>query len=97
MVSGHGSKQDNELDFLRTFRILRVVKTISILPGLRLMINALLSSVVRLMEAMGLIMICLIIFALFAVEMFQGVLRQKCVVNKGGRLTNDCPFKSKDN
>lgn len=71
--------EDNDLDFLRTFRVLRAVKTISILPGLRLMINALMSSVAHLLEVMALIVVCLIIFSLFALELFQGNLQGKSV------------------
>jgi hypothetical protein len=92
----------SELEFLRTLRVLRAVKTISILPGkqfinnfkynfyiidylkkkitgLRMMINALLSSVVQLMEVMLLTLFCLMIFALFALEVYMGKLRHKCV------------------
>ncbi|CAL8088469.1 unnamed protein product [Orchesella dallaii] len=80
----NSDKKENSLDFLRTFRVLRVVKTVSILPGLRMMINALLSSVVQLLEVMALTVACLMIFSLFALQLFRGKLLQKCVLIKGG-------------
>lgn len=85
-TDGDLNADDNGLDFLRTFRVLRAVKTMSILPGLRMMINALLNSVVHLVEVMVLTLVCLIIFAVFALEVFQGKLRQKCVMDKGGPM-----------
>lgn len=47
------------------------------------MINALLSSVVQLLEVMALTLFCLMIFALFALEVYMGKLRHKCVKNMG--------------
>ncbi|XP_035702487.1 sodium channel protein 60E isoform X2 [Folsomia candida] len=77
--SASASSTGNDLEALRTLRVLRAVKTISILPGLRMMINALLSSVVQLLEVMALTLFCLMIFALFALEVYMGKLRHKCV------------------
>jgi len=65
--------------------------------GLRMMINALLSSVVQLLEVMALTLFCLMIFALFALEVYMGKLRQKCVVIKGGPLDpNNIPIHPND-
>ncbi|CAG7829681.1 unnamed protein product [Allacma fusca] len=78
------NSQDFDFEFLRTLRVLRAIKTISILPGLRMMINALLSSVVQLLEVMALTLFCLMIFALLALELYMGKLLQKCVLIKNG-------------
>ncbi|ODM93579.1 Sodium channel protein 60E [Orchesella cincta] len=94
---GDDNKEAGNLEVLRTFRVLRAVKTISILPGLRMMINALLSSVVQLLEVMALTLFCLMIFALFALEVYMGKLRQKCVLIKGGPLDpNNTPIHPND-
>ncbi|CAL4063472.1 unnamed protein product, partial [Meganyctiphanes norvegica] len=66
---------------LRTFRVLRALKTISILPGLKTIINALLNSIKQLVEVMTLTVFCLMVFALFALQVYMGVLQQKCVKN----------------
>ena len=50
------------------------------------MIDALLSSVVQLLEVMALTLFCLMIFALLALELYMGKLRQKCVLTKGSEV-----------
>ncbi|EFX89321.1 putative voltage-gated sodium channel protein, partial [Daphnia pulex] len=64
---------------LRTFRVLRALKTVSIIPGLRTIINALLKAMRQLMEVMMLIVFCLSVLALFALQVFMGELRNKCI------------------
>ncbi|XP_078592375.1 sodium channel protein type 4 subunit alpha B-like isoform X2 [Branchiostoma floridae x Branchiostoma japonicum] len=66
---------------IRTFRVLRALKTISIVPGLKTIVNALLKSMKMLGEVMLLIVFCLTVFALFALQVYLGVLRHKCVQN----------------
>ncbi|XP_076749485.1 sodium channel protein 60E isoform X1 [Xylocopa sonorina] len=66
---------------LRTFRVLRALKTVSILPGLKTIINALLHSFKQLAEVMTLTIFCLMVFALFALQVYMGELRNKCVKN----------------
>ncbi|GAB6018918.1 hypothetical protein CHUAL_000570 [Chamberlinius hualienensis] len=67
------------LSGLRTFRVLRALKTVSILPGLKTIVNALLHSVGMLTEVMALTIFCLMVFALFGLQIFMGILRNKCV------------------
>ncbi|XP_030387841.1 sodium channel protein 60E [Scaptodrosophila lebanonensis] len=66
---------------LRTFRVLRALKTVSIMPGLKTIINALLHSFRQLAEVMTLTIFCLMVFALFALQVYMGELRNKCVRN----------------
>ncbi|RZF45624.1 hypothetical protein LSTR_LSTR010575, partial [Laodelphax striatellus] len=65
---------------LRTFRVLRALKTVSIMPGLKTIINALLHSFKQLAEVMTLTIFCLMVFALFALQVYMGELRNKCVM-----------------
>jgi len=65
---------------LRTFRVLRALKTVSIMPGLKTIINALLHSVKQLAEVMTLTVFCLMVFALFALQVYMGQLRNKCIM-----------------
>ncbi|XP_025154885.1 sodium channel protein 60E isoform X2 [Harpegnathos saltator] len=67
---------------LRTFRVLRALKTVSIMPGLKTIINALLHSFKQLAEVMTLTIFCLMVFALFALQVYMGELRNKCVKNQ---------------
>ncbi|GLV43437.1 Na channel protein 60E [Carabus blaptoides fortunei] len=66
---------------LRTFRVLRALKTVSIMPGLKTIINALLHSFKQLAEVMTLTIFCLMVFALFALQVYMGELRNKCVLS----------------
>uniref|UniRef100_A0A182QPZ0 Sodium channel protein n=1 Tax=Anopheles farauti TaxID=69004 RepID=A0A182QPZ0_9DIPT len=73
---------------LRTFRVLRALKTVSIMPGLKTIINALLHSFKQLAEVMTLTIFCLMVFALFALQVYMGELRNKCVKNLPSEWTN---------
>jgi hypothetical protein len=47
--------------------------------GLKTIINALLHSIKQLAEVMTLTIFCLMVFALFALQVYMGELRNKCV------------------
>uniref|UniRef100_A0A8C1RMP5 Sodium channel protein n=1 Tax=Cyprinus carpio TaxID=7962 RepID=A0A8C1RMP5_CYPCA len=70
---------------LRTFRVLRALKTISVIPGLKTIVGALIQSVKKLADVMILTVFCLSVFALIGLQLFMGNLRQKCV-----RTTTHC-------
>ncbi|XP_029428181.1 sodium channel protein type 4 subunit alpha [Rhinatrema bivittatum] len=64
---------------LRTFRVLRALKTITVIPGLKTIVGALIQSVKKLADVMILTIFCLAVFALIGLQLFMGNLRQKCV------------------
>ncbi|XP_073437620.1 sodium channel protein type 5 subunit alpha-like isoform X9 [Dendrobates tinctorius] len=66
---------------LRTFRVLRALKTISVIPGLKTIVGALIQSVRKLGDVMILTVFCLSVFALIGLQLFMGHLKQKCVRN----------------
>uniref|UniRef100_A0A8C3T9J2 Sodium channel protein n=1 Tax=Chelydra serpentina TaxID=8475 RepID=A0A8C3T9J2_CHESE len=66
---------------LRTFRVLRALKTISILPGLKIIVGTLIQSIKKLADVMILTVFCLSVFALVGLQLFKGNLRHKCVRN----------------
>ncbi|KAF1609461.1 Sodium channel protein type 5 subunit alpha, partial [Eudyptes chrysolophus] len=66
---------------LRTFRVLRALKTISVVPGLKIIVGALIQSVKKLADVMILTVFCLSVFALIGLQLFKGNLRQKCLRN----------------
>uniref|UniRef100_A0AAY4E2A8 Sodium channel protein n=1 Tax=Denticeps clupeoides TaxID=299321 RepID=A0AAY4E2A8_9TELE len=65
---------------LRTFRVLRALKTITVIPGLKTIVGALIQSVKKLADVMILTIFCLSVFALIGLQLFMGNLRQKCVL-----------------
>uniref|UniRef100_A0A4W6CHR2 Sodium channel protein n=1 Tax=Lates calcarifer TaxID=8187 RepID=A0A4W6CHR2_LATCA len=76
---------------LRTFRVLRALKTISVIPGLKTIVGALIQSVKKLADVMILTVFCLSVFALIGLQLFMGLLRQKCV-----RMMFKCNFHPPD-
>ncbi|XP_036409073.1 sodium channel protein type 4 subunit alpha B [Megalops cyprinoides] len=64
---------------LRTFRVLRALKTITVIPGLKTIVGALIQSVKKLGDVMILTVFCLSVFALIGLQLFMGNLRHKCI------------------
>uniref|UniRef100_A0A8C8SRC7 Sodium channel protein n=1 Tax=Pelusios castaneus TaxID=367368 RepID=A0A8C8SRC7_9SAUR len=60
---------------LRTLRVLRALKTISIVSGLKVIVSALIQSVKKLSDVMILTVFCLSVFALIGLQLFKGNLR----------------------
>lgn len=58
------------------------------ISGLKTIINALLHSFKQLAEVMTLTIFCLMVFALFALQVYMGELRNKCVRNLPDDYTN---------
>ncbi|XP_057193158.1 sodium channel, voltage-gated, type I like, alpha b isoform X2 [Triplophysa rosa] len=74
---------------LRTFRVLRALKTISVIPGLKTIVGALIQSVKKLSDVMILTVFCLSVFALIGLQLFMGNLRQKCIRRPLGNVTEN--------
>ncbi|XP_023204792.1 sodium channel protein type 4 subunit alpha B-like [Xiphophorus maculatus] len=64
---------------LRPFRVLRILKIITVFSGLRTIFGAVIQSVKKLRDAMLLTFFFLSVFALIGLQLFMGDLRQKCV------------------
>ncbi|KAL6474835.1 hypothetical protein MHYP_G00158750 [Metynnis hypsauchen] len=64
---------------LRTFRVLRALKTITVIPGLKTIVGALIQSVKKMVNVMILTVFALAVFALIGLQLFMGNLRHKCV------------------
>nr|AWJ68265.1 putative voltage-gated sodium channel 3 [Hirudo verbana] len=67
------------LAVLRTFRVLRALKTVAVVPGLKTIVGALMEAVRRLRDVMILTVFVLSIFALVGLQIYQGTLKNKCV------------------
>ncbi|XP_050995954.1 sodium channel protein type 10 subunit alpha isoform X2 [Acomys russatus] len=66
---------------LRTFRVLRALKTVSVIPGLKVIVGALIHSVRKLADVTILTVFCLSVFALVGLQLFKGNLKNNCVRN----------------
>ncbi|XP_043795199.1 sodium channel protein para isoform X8 [Apis laboriosa] len=79
---------------LRTFRVLRALKTVAIVPGLKTIVGAVIESVKNLRDVIILTMFSLSVFALMGLQIYMGVLTQKCIKNfpedgSWGNLTDE--------
>ncbi|XP_030629759.1 sodium channel protein type 4 subunit alpha A [Chanos chanos] len=79
---------------LRTFRVLRALKTITVIPGLKTIVGALIQSVKKMVDVMILTVFALAVFALIGLQLFMGNLRHKCI---RWPLPNMDPMFSDDN
>uniref|UniRef100_S4RRT3 Sodium channel protein n=1 Tax=Petromyzon marinus TaxID=7757 RepID=S4RRT3_PETMA len=77
---------------LRTFRVLRALKTISVIPGLKTIVGALIQAVKQLSDVMILTVFCLSVFALIGLQLFMGNLRHKCILWPIANQTNVTEF-----
>uniref|UniRef100_A0A8C7FPW3 Sodium channel protein n=1 Tax=Oncorhynchus kisutch TaxID=8019 RepID=A0A8C7FPW3_ONCKI len=63
----------------RMFRVLRALKLITVIPGLKTIVGTLIMSVKKLADVMIITVFCLAVFAMIGLQMFMGILKQKCV------------------
>ncbi|XP_013413556.1 sodium channel protein 1 brain [Lingula anatina] len=77
---------------LRTFRVLRAFKTFAILPGLKTIISAVFKSMKMLAEVMVLIVFCMTVLSLFAIQLYMGLLLNKCIEIPPATLPNGTNF-----
>lgn len=73
---------------LRTFRVLRALKTVAVVPGLKTIVDALIQSLICLRDVTVLTTFILSIFALVGLQLYMGILRQKCVMSYEAFLNN---------
>ena len=86
------------LGVLRAFRILRPLRSISRLPGLRRVIQSLISSIPYLIDLVILVGFCLLIFSILGMQLFSGKMHYRCRLTEFPvRLDPTCNSTSTDN
>lgn len=73
-----------KLNVLRSFRVLRPLRTISGIEGLRILVSALLSAIPLLRDTILVLTFFFIIFAIAGLQMWSGVLKKRCIRIKDG-------------
>lgn len=74
---------DSNVSSVRTIRVLRPLRTITVFPGLRILVSTILSSIPMIFNV---IIVCIYLFVLFGIlgiQAFEGKLRQRCVLYDG--------------
>uniref|UniRef100_A0A6Q2YPE6 Sodium channel protein type 4 subunit alpha B n=1 Tax=Esox lucius TaxID=8010 RepID=A0A6Q2YPE6_ESOLU len=67
------------ISVFKTFIVVRILKIIPLVSGLKNIVGSLIQSVKKLADAMLITSFCLAVFALVGLQMFMGNLQQKCV------------------
>ncbi|KAI1296926.1 Sodium channel protein para [Halotydeus destructor] len=80
------------LSALRTFRVLRALKTVAIIPGMKTIVGAVIESVKNLKDVIILTCFSLSIFALLGLQIYMGVLTQKCIKFSDDHDMNDSTY-----
>jgi hypothetical protein len=66
------------LTFLRTFRVLRPLKFIHRLKGMRILVTSTIAAIPELLAVLGLCLFVFVLFGIMAVQLFGGVLSARC-------------------
>lgn len=74
----------NNFTAIRAFRVFRALKAITAVPGLRIMVMSLGLCLIAMGDVVILIICAVILFSIFGLHLFAGVLRQKCIMEPGG-------------
>lgn len=70
-------------------RVLRALKTVAIVPGLKTIVDSLIQSVIRLRDVVILTSFVLSVFSLIGLQLYMGVLKRKCVFNGPMAMDNE--------
>ena len=65
---------------LRTFRVFRALKSVAVIPGLKVIVGAVIYSIKALKDVIILTVFTLAVFALIGLQIYMGVLTQICIV-----------------
>lgn len=77
------------LSVLRSFRVIRPLRTISSIEGLRVIVQALLNSMTLLRDTILVLLFFFLIFAIAGVQLFSGLLKNRCFNVETGRVLDD--------
>jgi hypothetical protein len=77
------------LSVLRSFRVLRPLRTISGIEGLRVIVSALMKAVTLLVDTAIVLFFFFIIFSIAGVQLWTGILKQRCVNENTGIMHVD--------
>jgi hypothetical protein len=80
-----------DLSFLRVFRVLRPLRSLTVMPEMRVLVNTVLRSIPRLADVLGMALFLFLIFGIMGINFWGGVLFRQC------RVTEKPVFNQEDN
>ena len=86
MQSDKGKEGGIQLSSLRAFRVLKPLRAVNNVPGLRLIMSSILSALPLLKDTIVVLMFFFLIFAIGGVNLFSGMLRQRCIHIESGSV-----------
>lgn len=88
LLSGSGVN----LSVLRSFRVIRPLRTISSVQGLRVIVSSLINAVPLLRDSILVLFFFFMIFAIAGCQLFTGALKNRCFNEDTGIIDPDIPF-----
>ena len=77
---------------LRAFRVLRPLRAITSIRGLKILVQSVISSLPFLKHTIIVLLFFFLIFAIAGVNLFSGMLKQRCVNYETGRALDDVEY-----
>lgn len=74
----HDSSASFSIAGLRTFRVMRPLKTVSSIKGLKVLIVAVLSAIPMLKDTILIMIFFFVIFSIACTQLFSGILKNRC-------------------
>jgi hypothetical protein len=68
----------SNLSFLRVFRVLRPLRSLTVLPEMRVLVNTVLQSIPRLIDVMNMALFLFLIFGIMGINFWGGVMFRQC-------------------
>jgi len=87
-MSGSGAN----LSVLRSFRVIRPLRTISSVQGLRVIVSSLINAIPLLRDSILVLMFFFLIFAIAGCQLFTGALKNRCFNEDTGIIDPDIDF-----
>jgi hypothetical protein len=88
VFSGGGAN----LAALRSFRVLRPLRTISGIEGLRIIVSSMIAAMPLLMDTILILIFFFIIFGIAGVQLWSGLLKKKCISEEFGTVNENDDF-----
>lgn len=67
-----------DLSFLRVFRVLRPLRSLTVMPEMRVLVNTVLAAIPRLADVLGMALFLFLVFGIMGINFWGGVLFRQC-------------------
>ena len=89
MLDSEGSSVGISFKSLRAFRVLKPLRAVNNIPGLKLIMSAIMSALPMLKDTIIVLLFFFLIFAIGGINLFSGMLRYRCIKIDTGTVLVD--------